>query len=115
MLNVKRHNITVKSEIYDSIVKIFNKEKSDKSFTQWISDKMTMIMEKEEFLRSFAPHLKKIAIQDSSVVLREDTLKRLIEITYDDNKFWCDVDKKDCCIHIQFVLALPETAKFKMK
>lgn len=111
----KRHNITVKTEVYDSIAKFYNKEKSDKSFTQWISEKLIMMMEKEEFLKFYAPHLKKIAIQDNSVILRDGKLKRLIEVVYSDNKFWCDIDKKECCIHIQFVLGLPDIVKFKMK
>ena len=115
ILVAKRHNITVKTEVYDIIAKFYNKEKSDKSFTQWISEKLIMIMEKDEFLKFYAPHLKKIAIQDSSVILRDDELKRLIEVVYRDNKFWCDIDKKECCIHIQFVLALPDIVKFKMK
>ena len=111
----KRHNLTVKNEVYDKIAKIFNKEKSDKSFTQWISDQLTMIIEKEEFLKFYAPHLTKVTIQNCSIILRDDNLKRLVEVTYRKNRFLCDVDKKDCCVHIQFVLALPEIGKFKMK
>lgn len=115
MVQPKRHNLTVTSEVYDRVAKLYKKDKSDKSLTQWISSKLLMILEKDEFLKSYAPFLSKVAIDGNSVVLRDEKLKRLVEITYRDNKFWCDVDEKDCCVHVHFALALPELAELRNK
>lgn len=110
-----RHNLTVTSEIYDRIAKIYKKEKTDKSLTQWISDKLLMVLEKDEFLKSYAPFLSKIAVNENSVILRDEKLQRLVEIIYRNNKFWCDVDEKECCVHVHFALALPELVELKSK
>ncbi len=111
----KRHNLTVTSEIYDKIARIYRKDRSDKSLTQWISDKLLMVIEKDEFLRGYAPYISKVAVDGNSVILRDEKLKRLVEITYRGNKFWCDVDEKDCCVHVHFALALPELSTLKRK
>ncbi len=113
LVQPKRHNLTVNAEIYDRISKIYKKEKTDKSMTQWISEKLLMVIEKDEFLQRYAPYLSKIAIDGSNIILRDEKLKRLVEITYRNKRFWCDVHESDCCIHVHFALALPETTSIK--
>lgn len=103
------------AEIYDRLAKIYRKEKTDKSLTQWISDKLLMVLEKDEFLKNYAPFLSKVAIDGNSVILRDEKLQRLVEIIYRDNKFWCDADEKECCVHVHFALALPELAELRSK
>ncbi len=115
MVQPKRHNLTVTAEIYDRLAKIYKKEKTDKSLTQWISEKLLMVLEKDEFLKNYAPFLSKIAVNESSVILRDEKIQRLVEIIYRDNKFWCDVDEEECCVHVHFALALPELAELKNK
>lgn len=115
LVQQKRHNLTVTSEIYERVAKIYKKEKTDKSLTQWVSDKLLLSLEKDDFLKSYAPFLSKIAINQNSVILRDEKLQRLVEIIYRDNKFWCDVDEKECCVHVHFALALPELAELKSK
>jgi hypothetical protein len=115
LVQPKRHNLTVTAEIYERVSKIYKKEKTDKSLTQWISDKLLMVLEKDEFLKSYAPFLSKIAVNENSVILRDEKLQRLVEIIYRNNKFWCDVDEKECCAHVHFALALPELVKLRSK
>lgn len=115
MSQSKRHNLTVTSEIYDRVAKIYKKEKTDKSLTQWISDKLLMILEKDHFLKDYAPFLSKVAIDGNSIIIRDEKMKRLVEIIYRENKFWCDVDDKECCVHVHFALALPELTELGNK
>ena len=115
MVKLGRHNLTVNAEIYDRVAKIYKKEKTDKSLTQWISDKLLMVLEKDEFLKSYAPFLSKIATNENSVIVRDEKLQRLVEIVYRNNKFWCDVDEKECCVHVHFALALPELVELRSK
>ena len=115
MVQTDRHNITVTSEVYDRVAKIYRKEKSDKSLTRWVSDKLLMVLEKDEFLKGYAPFLSKITVTGNSVIMRDEKLQRLVEVIYRDNKFWCDADEKECCVHVHFALALPELAELKNK
>ena len=111
----KRYNVTIKSEVYEYISKIYQNEKSEKSLTQWISDKLILLLDKEKFLKSHFPDIENISAQKNSFVLRDKKLKRLIEVTYKNGKFMCDVDKNECCIHVKFVLSLPEVTKVEKK
>ena len=115
MVQPKRHNLTVNAEIYDRIARIYKKEKTDKSLTQWVSDILLMALEKDNFLKSYAPFLSKITVSGNSVVIRDEKLQRLVEVIYRDNKLWCDVDDEECCVHVHFALALPELAELAIR
>ena len=115
MVQPKRHNLTVTSEIYDRVAKIYKKEKTDKSLTQWVSDKLLLALEKDDFLKSYAPFLSKLTISENSVIIRDEKIQRLVEVIYRDNKFWCNVDEEECCVHVHFALALPELAELQNK
>ncbi len=67
-----------------------------------------------DLLKRYAPFLSKIAVNENSVIIRDEKLQRL-EIIYRDNKFWCDVDEEDCCVHVHFALALPELTELRSK
>ena len=85
------------------------------SLTQWVSDKLLMVIEKNDFLKDYAPFLSKIAVTENSVILRDEKLRRLVEVIYRNNRFWCDVDENECCVHIHFALALPELARIQRR
>lgn len=101
-----RHNLTIKKETYDEIHKMYKQEKSEKSFTQWTSDKIILVIKKENFLKKIIPHIEKIVIQNNSIILRDKQLQKLVEVTYKDGIFFCDTDKDKCCTHIKFVLTM---------
>jgi len=110
-----RRNITVNTPVYDRVYKIFEKEKGKNkiSFTQWATDKFLLLVEKNDFLQSYAPHINLISIDDNYAVLKDSKLNKIIEVTYRNGSFFCSHDEKDCCIHVHYTLTLPESAKLR--
>ena len=108
-----RKSLTILNEIYDKVKDRYELEvpDGDISLIKWFSSFTLLNLEKDEFLKTYAPFLSKKSIDGNSVIMKDDKLNKLVEVTYKDGKFWCDHDEKDCCTHIHFALALPELAK----
>lgn len=106
-------NISISDKKFQLLQKGWKTAKSDKKLSGWILESILIQLEKEEFLQIYAPFIEKITVNDNSIIMRDEKLKRIVEVSYRNKKFWCDVDEKDCCVHIHFALALPELAKLK--
>lgn len=106
-------NISISDKKFQILQKGLKAAKTEKKMSGWILDSMLMQIEKDDFLRTYAPYLEKMAINDNSVLIKDQKLKRIVEVSYKNKKFWCDVCEKDSCPHIHFALALPELAKLK--
>ena len=111
--DVKQVNLSMSEEKFSKLENAWKKSDSDKSIPGWIMDSILMQLEKEDFLQTYAPFLSKKIVDGNSVVLRDDKLGRLVEVTYRKGKLWCDIDEDDCCPHVHFALCLPELAKLK--
>ena len=106
-------NISISDKKYQLLEKGWKASKTDKKMSGWMLDSTLMQLEKEDFLQIYAPYLEKITVNDNSIIIRDEKLRRIVEVSYKNKKFWCDVDEKDSCQHVHFALALPELAKLK--
>ena len=109
----KQINISTSPEKYHMLEDSWTESGSEKTLSGWILETMMMEFEKKGLMKSYAPFLSKKSVDGNSVVIRDEKLHRLVEVTYRNKKFWCDQDEKDCCIHVHFALTLPELAKLK--
>ena len=111
--DVNQINITMSREKYMILQEAWKASQSDKKISGWILDSIIMMVEKDEFLKSYAPYLSKKMVDGNSIIIKDDKIGRLVEVTRHDERFWCDVDEGECCVHIHFAHALPELAKIK--
>jgi len=109
-----RMNLSLQVEVVEKARVYYEKDPmhSKISFTQWVSDYLLMNLEKEEFLKIYAPYLSKIGIQDNVLFIRDSKKDKIIEIRLVNNKLYSNDDEP---IYLQFALALPELARLKSK
>lgn len=86
-------------------------EKQGTGLVSYVNDILASSLEKDEFLKMYAPHLSKKGIADNCLIIWDDMKKRVAEVWLREQKLVCDLCQKDDCIHVHFALALPDIAK----
>lgn len=82
----------------------------------YVNDLLEYILDKDEFLKVYAPSISLIGIQDNVIFLKDNNLKNnIIEIYLKDRELYCQYDKKQDCKHIKYAFAIPEIAKLNLK
>jgi hypothetical protein len=99
--------------INDSLYKKLKDKAAEKGLDlqRYVNDSLEMGLNKDEFLKLYAPHLSKRDIIDNCLIIWDDLRKRAAEVWLREQKLVCDLCQKDDCIHVHFALALPEVAK----
>lgn len=105
-------SITVREIIYEKAFKK-SQELKAKSLSTFIEDLILMNIEREEFLKRFAPGLSKVGFQNNAIYIKDHKTNRIAEIYLTDHHLWCSVDEASDCIHVHFALALPEIVMLK--
>ncbi len=95
--------------------KVKNKAK-EKGLTlvDYVNETLLLNVEKDNFLKNYAPYIEKISVGET-LVLRDHKTGKLAEVYLKNNKMFCNQDEADDCIHIHFALALPELALLKKR
>lgn len=114
-----RKSLTVLDKVHQIAAKRHEDEvkaqKTNLSFTKWVSEYLLMNLERDEFLRIYSPSLEKIGIHNNRITIRDNKLDKLTDVFLKDEEFFCSLDETDDCIHIHFALALPELGRLKKK
>jgi len=108
-----RKLISIGGDTSDKLTKRFEDEKPKISFAEWVTDYLKVNLEKDDFLRRYAPYIEKIGVTDNRLTLRDNKENKLTDIFMKDGKVYCSVDETTNCIHTQFAWALPELARLK--
>ncbi len=107
----RKPTVAIKDEVYEKA-----KSKAiEKGLTlvDYINDTISHNLEREAFLKSYAPHIEKISAGDT-LVLRDNKTKKIVEVSIKDGKLHCTNDDTDC-IHIHYALASQEIGRLKKK
>lgn|SRR3989338_3464348 len=108
-----RKNLSVLNNVYDKVKSRYDVEKTDLSFVKWVSEYLLMNLEKDEFVRGYAPFLSKVGIQDNRLIIKDSKKNQFAEVYLKNNQLFCTLDESSDCMHIHFALALPELARLK--
>ena len=112
-----RNNMSVSNQVYDKVKTRYELEKGEKrtelSFVKWVSDYLLMNLEKDEFVKDYAPYLSKIGFQDNRLIIRDEKSNKITEVYLNNDKLYCILDESDDCVHIHYTLALPELGRLK--
>ena len=105
--------LTIRETTFERLSKYHESKNIEKKLSPWIDDFLIMNLDKGNFLtQKYAPHLKNMGIHDNFVLLNDEKNKGFVKVILKDGKLHCDVDKSDHCVHIQYVMALPELSEF---
>lgn len=107
--------VDIEENLYKQITE--KAEKQNLSIRKFVNQLIEKNFEKEDFLKLVSPKISILSIEQDGFVLRDDTAKksRLAEIKIRNGKLWCDLDEKNVCDHIHYVLMLPDIVNFKDK
>ena len=105
--------LTIREEVYNKINEFHQKQQTPVKFNPWVSDYLLMSIEKDEFLKEYAPFLSKIGIEGNRITIRDDKTKKYADVYLKDHSLFCELDNSDSCIHVRFALALPELSLLK--
>jgi len=91
--------------------------KTKDDFGGYVNDLLLSVIEKDEFLRIFAPAISVIDIYKDTIYLKENKKGRAetIEVYLKNNELYCSKDNTDNCIHIKYAFAIPEIAKLNLR
>ena len=108
----RKPTVAIKDEIYDKA----KAKAAEKGLTlvDYVNDTILQSIEKEAFLKTYAPYLEKISAGDT-IILRDNKIKKIIEVYLKDSKLHCSHDESHDCIHVHYALGLSEVGKLKKK
>jgi len=89
--------------------------KTDPKLIGFVNDLLSDVIDKDEFLKCYAPFLSVIDIIDNIIYLKDAKLKHSIEIYLKNNQLFCEYDKGFNCKHIHYAFAIPEIARLDLK
>lgn len=120
-----RPNITtvaIQKDIYEKVKKVA--ELKGRTIQDYINETLLMNVERDEFLKIFAPYLSLEHASNNTIFLHDEKLNETILIKlkyYEDKSYDCNVDvfcehdQSDECLHVRFALALPELMQLNLK
>lgn len=113
MTKSKRKPTVAIEEVIYSKAKAKAEEKG-LTLQDYVNETVLLNVEKDEFLKRYAPYIEKINV-GQTLVLRDHKINKVIEIFLKNNTLYCSHDESGDCMHIHFALAIPEIAKLKFK
>lgn len=107
--------VDIEEYLYKEITKRAGKQ--NLSIRKFVNKIIEKNFEKEDFLKLIVPKISLLSIEQDGFILRDDVAKksRLAEVKIRNGKLWCDLDEKNVCDHIHYVLMLPDIVNFKDK
>jgi hypothetical protein len=84
-------------------------------FGGYVNDLLQTILDKDEFLRRYAPTLETIDIHNNVLILRDlQERGNLIQVSIREDRLWCNYCESKNCKHVTYCFAIPEIAKFNL-
>lgn len=107
--NSRQVNLTMAKATHDIIRKAWEQESEDKKLSSWVLEIILQAIEKEKWVKSYAPHLSYVGINKNGVLLRDRHLKdSIVEVKLLDNRLWCQICREKNCMHVYFTMSRPE-------
>jgi hypothetical protein len=105
--------VEIFKETYDAMKVVAARKRW--SAKDYINTVLMEPIERDKFLRSYAPSLSKVGYEDDILFIRDTKLDKTAEIYLRDRFLYCNVCESKDCVHIHYALALPEVAKLYIR
>lgn len=91
--------------------------KTKEDFGGYVNDILSSVLEKDEFLKIYAPSISVIDIVGDVLYLKEtkNGQPKTIEVYLKDSELYCESDNSFDCRHVKYAFAIPEVAKLNLK
>jgi hypothetical protein len=105
--------VEIFKETYDAMKVVAARKRW--SAKDYINTVLMEAIERDKFLRSYAPSLSKVGYEDDILFIGDTKLGKTAEIYLRDRSLYCNVYESKDCVHIHYALALPEVAKLYIR
>ena len=102
--------LSIKEEIYNRVYRFYGQKKRPLDFSPWLSELLLMIIEKDEFMKRYAPYLNVIGIEQNVMFIKDNKKSGVVEVSLKNNKLHCNLDGLDC-EHIHYALLISDFGK----
>jgi len=118
----KRLTVAIFEPVYEK-VKLAAEQKG-KTLQDYVNETLLMNVERDGFLKVFAPYLSLEYVTNNTIFLHDDKVNKTITIKlrYQDNdsfddavQVFCETDNSLECLHVRFAMALPELMQLNLK
>lgn len=108
----RKPTVAIKDDVYEKA----KTKAAEKGLTlvEYVNETILQSVEKDAFLKSYAPYIEKISTGDT-IILRDNKIKKIVEVYLKEGRMYCTNDEGHDCIHIHFALGLPEVGRLKKK
>ena len=107
--NGRQINLTMAKATHDIIRKAWEENSDDKKLSSWVLETTLQAIEKDKWIKHYAPHLSYVGMNKNGIILRDRHLKdSIVEVKLLDNRLWCQICKEKNCKHVFFTIARPE-------
>ena len=100
-------------EIYDRLQE--DAKTKTVSLRRYVNDLFEMYYEKEDFMLTYLPQLKKIAFKNGKMYVEDDKLGKISTIGLKDETLHCDVCNSTECVHVIYAMSTLELARIEPK
>ncbi|MGD1836993.1 MAG: hypothetical protein ACPKPY_02910 [Nitrososphaeraceae archaeon] len=117
--SAKSKTIALRVALTEKLTKKYEQIKKtklrDEEFGSYVNDLLEEVLEKDEFLKIYAPNISIDAVSDTTLYLKHKSKGEniTIEIRFKGKKLYCNYDKSFDCEHIHYAFAIPQIAKIK--
>ncbi len=108
----RKPTVAIRDDVYEKA----KSKAAEKGLTlvDYVNETILQNVEKDTFLKNYAPHIEKISTGDT-IILRDNKIKKIVEVYLKENKMHCSNDEGHDCIHVHFALGLSEIGRLKKK
>lgn len=123
LLSMPRSNaaelITLRVNVVKALRDKWKKEREKNPYTNehfggFVNELLHDILEKDEFLRHYAPFLSEEGCTRETLYIKDFKQNKIAEIHFNDGKLYCSICESISCLHIQFAMATPRVAKLNI-
>jgi hypothetical protein len=87
---------------------------TNERFGGFVNELLHDILEKDEFLRHYAPFLSEEGCSRETLYIKDFKEDKTAEIHFNNNRLYCSLCESFSCFHIQFAMATPRVAKLNV-
>lgn len=118
----KRMTVAIFAPVYEKVKEVADQRQT--KIQDYINDTLLMNVDKDVFLKGYAPQLSLEHVSENSIFLFDSELDCTVIIKVKNQKYedlniqglftvFCETCKSDSCIHVRFAIGLPEIARIR--
>jgi predicted CopG family antitoxin len=101
--------VEIYKQVYDTLKERANLENS--SVKDFINQILQNEVKRAKVLIRYFPHLSKVGMVGDILVVRDKKIKDDVDIFESNGKLFCEHCESNDCVHIQYVMMLPDGLK----